>query len=409
MPGYRTDIDIASRALQLCRLNGIERFDNSNRNAIETKAAYDPQRLALLSEDIWAFSTRRAALRPVDTVAVVLATSGSTVSGSVLPFDDTTGVVIGQLVAGTNIATGATVLSFTATSVTLTLAILGTVGLAAAITFGPLTFLWTPPVYAAGTIYAVGHVVTYGGEWWQSKVAANLANTPALGAFWRRYVGVDCMQSWDTNVSYLAGELSLATDGIVYLSLLSQGGGHDPTATTGFWLAVNGTVAALQILYPMDAGPASDITTRSVFRLPRGFLRRAPSNPKGDLGQSLGVPTGPLRDDWVFEDDYIVSGSANPVATDSGVASTISFLPIILRYVADVIDVPDFPALFSEALAAKIADAVAPQLVAADVLQLILPNVARHYKMARDQAILVDGIERGPSAAPQDSYITVGL
>ncbi len=406
MPGYRTEVEIASRALQLCRMNGIERFDNSNRNAVETGAAYDKLRLALLSEDIWLFSTRRAALRPVDTVAVVLATNGSTASGVDLPFGDTTGVIVGQLVAGTNIATGTTVVSFVENlSVTLSLAITGTVASAAAITFGPLTFLWIPPAWAVGTTYAVGHVTTYGGEWWQSKVAGNLANIPGQGAFWRRYVGVDCLQSWDTNVGYWAGELVLATDGTVYMALISSDTGHDPTATSGFWLAVNGTVVALQILYPIDAGPSGDASTRNLFRLPRGFLRKAPTDPKGDIGQSLGVPTGPVREDWVFEDNYLISGSRSPITSSPGVP-TISFVPIFIRYVADVIDVPDFPPLFSEALAGKIADAVAPQLVAADVMQVILASAARHYKMARDQAILVDGIERGPTAPPLDSYIT---
>ena len=67
---------------------------------------------------------------------VTLDTSADTASGATLPFTSTTGVADGQLVTGTNIAPGATVLSFVAnTSVTLTANVLGDVPSGEAITF----------------------------------------------------------------------------------------------------------------------------------------------------------------------------------------------------------------------------------------------------------------------------------
>jgi hypothetical protein len=392
MPGYLTDTDIANRACQLCRIAGITRFNMQSSASIELGFAYDKMRQAELRDNLWVFATRRAVLRPVDTVTAVLETSAQTLSGVTLPFTDTTGVIVGQLVTGTNIAANATVLSFVAnTSVTLSIAISGTVASGAAITFGSLTVLWTPPAWATGTTYANGHVATYLGEWWQSKVAGNVGNTPSIGIYWRRYSGPDSLQAWDDETSYYSGELALGTDGTVYLSLVTTNLNHDPTATTGFWLAVNGTVAGLSILYPIGTGPWTDTNTSNVFRKPRGFLRKAPSDPMGDMGQSLGVPTGPSRDDWIFEGDYIVSSAHSP---------------ILLRYVSDFIDVPDMDSIFVEMLAARLAKAVAPQLAPPDTLQVILGETARNYQESRKQAILINGIEVGSIAAPIDPYIT---
>lgn len=68
---------------------------------------------------------------------VALNTSGSTAAGTTLPFASTTGVVVGQAVTGTNIAPNSAVASFVVnTSVTLTDAILGTVGAGEQIKFG---------------------------------------------------------------------------------------------------------------------------------------------------------------------------------------------------------------------------------------------------------------------------------
>lgn len=68
----------------------------------------------------------------------VLATSGATASGSVLPFSSTIGVFVGQTVTGTNIPASTTVASFTGTSVTLSQAISGSVAGGASITFADI-------------------------------------------------------------------------------------------------------------------------------------------------------------------------------------------------------------------------------------------------------------------------------
>jgi hypothetical protein len=392
MAGYLTELDIANRAAQHCRRSRFTAFDNSNEVSREMAFSYDKLRQAELSDHLWSFATKRVVLRPVDTVTAVLEANAETLSGTTLPFDTTAGVLIGQLVQGTNIAAGSTVASLIAdTSVTLSLAITGTVAMGAAITFGPLSFLYTPPAWLIGTTYAVGNIVTYGNDWWQSKVAANLANTPAQGAYWTHYTGVDYLQAWNTSVGYFPGELALASDGSVYMSLITSNTSHDPTTTTGFWLLVNGTASGLQILYPIGTGPRTDPNTNYVFRLPRGFLRRAPTMPKV-VGNWLGAPQGITREDWVFEGDYIVSAWNQP---------------ILLRYVADWIDVPEMHPLFCEMLSARIAEEMAPRIANPDVLQVVLATTERHYAREKRQAERSNAIEIGSADPPIDSYISV--
>lgn len=74
------------------------------------------------------------------TQAVVLTTSASTAANSnTLTFTATTGVQVGQAVAGTGIPTGATVLALSSTTVTISLASTAGVSSSAAITFGDTT------------------------------------------------------------------------------------------------------------------------------------------------------------------------------------------------------------------------------------------------------------------------------
>lgn len=401
---YQTAVDIANRGLQHCRVrrvNSIKPPDQSQA-AQECSFVYDKLREAELRCNLWRFATKRAILRPIQTLTVTIATSADTPTGAVLPFTSTSGASTGPVFAANGaIPSNTLVLSFTSTSVTLSQNITGDIPLGTAITFGPQTLLWTPPTFALGTSYAVGAVVVdANGEWWQSKVAANLGNTPVPGAFWLHYTGVDSMNPWNTQVVYFTGELALGSDSNVYLSLTSENGngtaGNDPTLTTGFWLLVGGTTTPLAFYYPIGVGPATDATTSNAYRLPHGFLRQAPSNPKGGAGVRLGAPHGNIREDWIFEDNYIVSWAEQL---------------LMLRYIQNTVDVPTFDAMFCEMLAARIAEEVVPILSIgnpelAEALPLILSNTARHYKTERMKAITVNGIEIGPVDLDIDDYIS---
>ena len=248
------------------------------------------------------------------------------------------------------------------------------------------TLLWTPPAYASATSYSFGQVVTYNGEWWQAKTAST-GQTPAAGAYWQHYFGPDTLELFTAGaVTFHAGELT-SSGGVVYLSLIDA---NQDTPPTSNWLAVNGTTAALQILYPISTGPRTDQTTANVFRLPVGYLRRAPSEEKGAHYYYVGVAAGPPQEDWVFEGDYIVSRDAGP---------------LMLRFVANMVDVPDFDPMFCEGLAARIAVECAPRIAAPDFLDKAIANSERHYRREIQEAGEVNGIERGPISPPVDDWI----
>jgi hypothetical protein len=387
---FTTPFDIANRGLQHIGVRRITNFSDNSLEAAESGFLYDNAREAELRCNLWRFATRRVILRPVDTLTAVLATNAQTTSGAVLHFASTTGVTLGP-VEGTNIPVNTTVASFTSTTVTLSQNVSGTVASGAAITFGPQTLVWTPPTYDASTTYALGLVVVdASGVWWQSKVAGNVGHTPAAGAYWARYCGVDTLEIWQTTRVYEIGELVLGSDSSVYLNLVAHNGsgstGHDPTATTGFWLLVNGTTVALQFIYPIGTGPSSDIRSNNVFRLPHGFLRQAPTDPKGGANVWLGAPHGNVREDWVFENDYIISARQGP---------------LMLRFVANVVDVPDMDPMFCELLAARLGYELAPRMAPEKFQQCVMS-----YKEARNKAVTVNGIEIGPIDLDVDDFIT---
>ncbi len=251
------------------------------------------------------------------------------------------------------------------------------------------TKLWTPAAYSAATTYAQGNIVTYGGEWWQSKVGTNLANTPDAGNYWRRYFGPDSLLEIDTDKSYFAGDL-VSSSGSYFLSLTNA----NETATTDpSWLNVGGTAATLVILYPLGTGPATESSSRNIYRLPRGFLRMAPRDPKADAFPSLGVPSGLTRDDWTIENGYLIT--SEPTA-------------ILIRYVANLIDVPEYDALFCEALAASIAEQLAPDLVQDEKLMpILLSKAEREYRKWKRKAIAINSIEVGPVSRYIDDLIAV--
>jgi hypothetical protein len=260
------------------------------------------------------------------------------------------------------------------------------------------TVLYTPPAYAVATTYAVGAIVLgTEGDWWQSAVPANLGNELTTGANWRHYYGNDTANPYDATVSYFPGEM-VTRSGATYLSLISANLANAPPSA-GNWLAVTGTTTPLAIVYPIGTGPGTDPRTGSVYRLPYGYLRQAPQNPKAGINPWLGAPATLPMLDWLYEGRYFVSMQDTTTA------------PKMLRYVADVTDVPDFDPMFCEMLASRIAEEVAPVLCRDDkeALKLALGTASSHYRRESAEARTVNAIEVGFEEAPTDDYITCRL
>ncbi len=261
-------------------------------------------------------------------------------------------------------------------------------------TFNTLTAYGSPsPIieWYSGTSYAIGNYVQFDGNTYVSLTNSNTGNTPnaAASSYWAEVTGGTLYMSlidlntnnspasspalWSGSTSYSIGNTVGGSDGIIYTSRVNSNLNNNPAGsinptdwtagallpwTTVFtqgggnqqWLQIGGAafpsgvaLSTQDILYPLGAGPASQSTTRNAYRLPAGFLKPAPQNPKAGTQSELGFPTNPIADDWVYESNYIVSAYA-------GV--------IVYRFIADVVDVTQWPALFCEGLACAIALAV---------------------------------------------------
>jgi hypothetical protein len=369
-------VDICNRALQKIGAARIASLTEDSRNAAECAACYDILREAELRRNVWRCSVRRSAMRAVDTTS----------------------------------------------------------------------FTYVPATWSGTALYPINAIAIYNGVWYQSLVANNLDNTPADDSTaWTAYFASPMATPYDSSLSYFLGELvytpsttgakvylSLANgnadaptttppawdatityglgvfvtaaDTVVYVSkaalnlnLNPTGGGNSTYWATvsgsqtqqpiGNWLLLDGTLSAVNIIYPAGTGPASDSTTRNVFLLPRGYLRDAPQNPKAGQSSVLGFPSNRAVTDWVFENSFLVS-------VETG--------PIVFRFAANITNAAEFDPLLREGLAARVGmELCEPLTQAQDKLQA----VTKAYERAMGEARMVNGIEQGPVEQPLDDYI----
>ena len=164
------------------------------------------------------------------------------------------------------------------------------------------------------------------------------------------------------------------------------------------WLLIGGAafpmgvgLIPLNIRYPIGTGPISQANTRNVYRLPANFLRKAPRDPKQGSTSFLGSPTNLQYTDWVFEGKYFVSRQADP---------------IVLRFIADTIDVRNFDPMFCEGLAARLAYEICePITQSSDKKKTIISVYNEHMTSAR----LCDAIEQGATEPELDDYLATRL
>jgi len=210
-----------------------------------------------------------------------------------------------------------------------------------------------PLLWVATKTYHIGDTVTDAmSAVWQSLSDLNTNNAPVAGPYWQ---SVPAAQA-------------------------SQQVGQD-------WLQIDAAVRYERLLYPIGAGPRQQTTTRNLFRLPSGFLREAPQDPKQGNVSYLGAPSGMPQDDWTFEGDYITT-------MDSAV--------IILRFVADVQDVAQMDPMFCEGLGARLGLEICEPLTQSDSKLGVISQI---YKTFMSDARQVNGIETGSVEPPLDDYL----
>lgn len=368
-----TQTQIANR---VCQKVGAELIatgallTEDSKQANEIRNCYDVIRRAELRRNVWRFSIRSIALRPIDTNSKIA-------------------------------------------------------------TFG---------AYAAATSYSVFDIVTdpADGQVYYSRAgAANVGHTPSTSPlYWTLYFGSDVAQefitTWDATITYMAGDHAVGSNGTVYASVGDTNLNHNPISGGGFWAAVTTNIQATSttfyvgeivrrgnkvyastannnssipgvanwlalttqpavsppyFAYPINAGPASDMQTRNVYKLPVGFMREAPQNPKAGQALALGAPDGSMFEDWDFGDQYFTSA-------DTGI--------IVFRFAADIQDVTQFDPLFVEGFVCRMAYEVCEPLTQSEGKK---QSLATAYKLFMTEAREVNGIEKGPTYPPEDSYI----
>lgn len=376
---YRAPVDIGNRALTHCGARRITSLADSNDRASEVAFVYDKLRTAELRRNVWTFATRKAFLRQVvtTTMLVTFPAYSSVVSypkffpvtsdaGRIyqaqsllaigVEIDDNTAGSQWTRYFGTDVAfvydadtswsrgelvydpdTGDVYLSLTDDS-------------DADPTAGP-------PAWDATITYRKGDTVTQGGSDYQSDADLNLNNTPGVTG-WTLLSTVTA-----------AGQLGYRV-------------GQD-------WLFLDtATVSSLEFAYPLADGPAYSFSGNNVFRLPVGFLRQAPLDPKAGSTSWLGADWNLFYDNWKFENGYIISANGGA--------------PILLRFVADVSDVVTFDPMFCELLGARIGLEIVERLTQATGKK---QDIASMYKQFGSEARTVNGIEAGPTEPPMDDYI----
>jgi hypothetical protein len=288
------------------------------------------------------------------------------------------------------------------------------------------------PDWNVATFYPVNSIVNFGGVLFIASAQSTGLVPPNNPGSWMAVSGGVAYMSlfdlninqepdlapplWSATVTFSIGAKVGGSDGQIYISLANFNVGVDPTTnggavwqptgilnpwTTVFvsgtgsrnWRQIGGpefpmgvTVAPLNIIYPIGAGPSSQATTRNTFVLPAGFLRKAPQDPKAGSQSWLGAPSGLIYNDWNIEGKYLTSRMSDA---------------ILLRFTADTVDVTSFDDMFCEGLAARIGLEIDATLTQSKNLQ----TIASAYAKFMGEARTVNSIEIGPEEPPVDDYI----
>lgn len=376
-----TATDIANRALQRV---GAERIaagllaTEDSKNASEIRACYDILRRSELRRNIWRFAIRTTALRALNDYSK-LVTFGTWAVGTTYAINDVVTGSDGQVYssrAASNLAHDPT------TSLTYW-----------TLYFGPLVASEYVTTWGATPTFALGdHTVGSDGSVYTSLAAGNINHNPVGdgNVHWSLATTVDADdETEETDDSFYAGEI-VYIGNKVYLSLHS---GNEDVPPSSKWrtLTTAPTVSLFNFIYPIGSGPSTNQSTRNVFRLPGGYLREAPQDPKAGSTAWLGAPSGLAYDDWNFEGDFLTSS-----------CPTV----ILFRFAADVSDPALFDPMFVEGFGSRIALEICEPLTQSTTK---LQAIASEYKQFMGDARMTNGIETGPTEPPTDDYIACRL
>jgi len=435
MPAFRTATDIANRALDHCGQDPLSPtlgFNEVSKKSTLLNRLYPKLREAELSRNTWRFAIRNAVLRPIDVntmlltpslwssfptyfVGSIVADQNGTLWQSVIrsnlgnqpeiPPSPPTAAPWQEYFGPMTVSLYTATTSYSAGELVYTTAGAGTNRVYLSLISNNTDNPATATAWAATTTYFKNQVVTFSAVAYMSLIDFNLNQTPTGSA-----------AAWSSVTTYAINNPVTGSDGVRYTSIAGGNLNHDPVSTVGFWtntgiltpwttvftggtgsvnwLQIGGaefpfgvTVEPLNIIYPLGTGPTVQSTTRNLFRLPAGFLCKAPQDPKAGSVSWLGAPTNRNYDDWLFQDKYIVSASSDNIP---------------LRFIADVTDVTTMHPMFCEGLGACLGmEACEPLTQSATKIKVI----ADFYKLRMGEARTKNAIEIGSEEAPLDDWL----
>lgn len=435
MTDFLTPLDIANRALQHVGSRRVTSLDAGTGGNYESKGAaeiascYDKLRRAELRRNVWVFSAKRAMIRPIATTTLLLKPP---------PFSATRYYQPGEIVADSNGKLWTTMDPFTYNQTPGT-------GTSWQPYFGPLTVseyddtdlyyageaVYDPTVVAGLTnVYIARRNTTsddatagLGAEAWDSTATYNRGDIVSYSASnYISAIDLNVNQTpsatyslWSATTTYAITNTVVGLDGRIYESRVSSNTGHEPyPEDTTYWEAAsappyaqawvasnysvsnawryygNGAtdeLASINLPYPLGAASSVRESGRSIYRLPAGYLRMAPQEPKAGSVSFLGAPSGLSYTDWELNGNFMTTREVYPIA---------------LRFVADVTDVAQMDPMFCEGLACRIALEVCETLTQSDSK---LGNIAGMYKGFMTEARMVNAIEAGATEPALDDYI----
>lgn len=424
---FLDSLDIARRSCQHLGIARIETIDEDSKANQELSNAYDKLREAELRRFTWQFSIKMACLRPVTQSTLLFNPPAWNADATYLPGavvkDDNGDIWSSIMVENRGNTPGQSQ--------------------AWGQYFGPLTADAHQPgqgYYAGELVYIINGANNYSvymslqngntdapqtADFWESTkvygggqvVSFSIAPDPPI--MYRSLIELNeniqptnAPQAWNDTGNYITGVLVTGSDFLQYVSTADANTGHDPVTDDGSfwhatgdvsawsatpsisnvatsWLQIEGaTLVNMRFTYPIGTGPMEQISTRNVYRLPANFLRIASQDPKAGINPALGAPSGRWSNDWLIQDNFIVSQQSNP---------------IILRFAADVTTVPRMDPLFCEGLAAKMASETCYALTDSNAK---LNTCVGKYNKAMGEARIVGAVEEGPEEPDEDDWIT---
>lgn len=231
---YTTNVDIANRACQHTGVTRIVSFSDNSKQAAEISFCYDKLRRAELRRNVWAFATRRAALRPVGTGTMLLSPavwSSATTYGFGAIVADSNGYNWQSKVQDNlNNSPGSTTAwdSYCGPMTVSPYDTTGTTG------YFPGELVYETPGDGTFTVYL--------------SLSGNNSQDPRAPSLWLNTTQYAKDQvivyyaAWATGTSYSAGSV-VSYNNVAYCSLVGSNLGNEPDISPNDWVTVNAASA----------------------------------------------------------------------------------------------------------------------------------------------------------------------